>query len=59
MKIMLSTSPSVFLPHKVDNIRFEKQIRILSQLTIIELGPPVSDSSTRISKFHDPTHSEN
>ena len=30
MKIMLSASPSLFFSHKVDNIRFEKQIRILS-----------------------------
>ena len=59
MKIMLSTSPSlIFFSHKVHNIRFEKQIRILPQLMVIELGPPVSESSTRISKFHDPTDSE-
>ena len=30
MKIMLSTSPSLFFSRKVHNIRFEKQIRILS-----------------------------
>ena len=47
-----------FFSHKVHNIRFEKQIRILPQLMVIELGPPVSESSTRISKFHDPTDSE-
>ena len=58
MKIMLSASPSLFFSHKVHNIRFEKQIRILSQLSVIELGPPVPESSTGISKFHDPTDSE-
>ena len=58
MKIMLSASPSLFFSQKVHNIKFEKQIRILSQLTVTELGPPVSESSTRISKFHDPTDSE-
>ena len=55
---MLSASPSLFFSQKVHNIKFEKQIRILSQLTVTELGPPVSESSTRISKFHDPTDSE-
>ena len=60
MKIMLSASPLLFFfRHKVHNIRFEKQIRILSQLTVIELGPPVSEPSIRISKFHDPTDPEN
>ena len=55
MKIMLSASPSLFFfLHKVHNVRFEKQIRILSQLTVIELGLPVSESSTRISKSYDP-----
>ena len=54
MKIMLSASPSLFFLHKVHNVRFEKQIRILSQLTVAELGLPVSESSTRISKFYDP-----
>ena len=29
-----------------------------SILTVIELGPPVSESSTRISKFYNPTDSE-
>ena len=58
IKIMLSAFPSLFFSHKVHNIRFEKQTRILSQLTVIELGPPVSESSTRISKFHDSTDSE-
>ena len=58
MKMMLSTSPLLVFSHKVHNIRFEKQIRILSLLTVIELGPPVLESSTRISKFYDPTDSE-
>ena len=30
IKIMLSASPSLVFSHKVHNIRFEKQIRILS-----------------------------
>ena len=46
-----------FFSHKVHNIRFKKQTRILSQLTVTELGRPVSKSSTRISKFHDPNDS--
>ena len=55
IKIMLSASPSLFFfLHKVHNVKFEKQIRILSQLTVIELGLPVSESSTRISKSYDP-----
>ena len=58
MKVMLSASPSLFFSRKVHNIRFEKQIRVLSQLTVIELGRPVSVSSTKILKFHDPTDSE-
>ena len=57
-EIILSASPSLFLSHKAHKIKYEKQIRILSQLTVTELGPPVSESSTRISKFHDPTDSE-
>ena len=55
---MLSASPSLFFSHKVDKIKFEKQMRILSQLTVTELGLPVSESSTRISKFHDSNDSE-
>ena len=35
--------------HKCHSIRFEKQIR-----TVIGLGPPVSESSIRISKIYDP-----
>ena len=50
--------PFIVFLHKVHNIRFEKQICILSELTVIKLGPPVSESSTRISKVHDPTDSE-
>ena len=55
---MFSASPSSASSHKVHNIRFEKQARILSYLTVIELGPPVSESTTRISKLYDPTDSE-
>ena len=33
-------------------------VNTYSILTVIQLGPPVSESSTRISKFHDPTDSE-
>ena len=54
MKKMLSASTSLFFLHKVHNVRLEKQIRILSQLTVIEFGLLVSESSTRISKFYDP-----
>ena len=58
-KIMLSASPSLFFfSHKVHNIRFKKQTCILSQLAITELGPLVSEPSTRISKFHDPNDTE-
>ena len=53
---MILASPSLLFSHKVLNFRFEKQICILSQLSVIELGPPLS--STSISKFHDPTNSE-
>ena len=58
MKIILSASPSLFFSPKVHNIRFEKETRILSQLTVIGLGLQVWESSIRISKFHDPTDSE-
>ena len=34
IKIVLSASPSQVFPHKVYNIRFEKQIRILSLLIV-------------------------
>ena len=37
---MLSASHS-FFSHKVHNIRFEKQICILTYLMVIELGPPM------------------
>ena len=56
---MLSASPSsFFFLHKVHNIRFEGQIRILSYLTVIEFRPPVSESSARICEFYDPTNSK-
>ena len=58
MKIMLSVSVSLAFSHNVHNIRFEQQIRILSELTVIDLGPPKLESSIRISKFYNPTHSE-
>ena len=58
VKIVLSVSPSLVFSHKVRNVRFEKQISILSKLIVIELGLPVSESSTSISKFYDPTDSE-
>ena len=58
MKIILYASPLSAFWHKVHNIRFEKQLRALSWLTAIELRPPVSVSSTKISKFYDPTDSE-
>ena len=50
---MLS-APSLTLigfPHKVYNIRVEN-------LTVNELGPPVLESSARISKFHASTDCE-
>ena len=48
-KTMLCASPIGF-PHKDHNIRIEKQanIRKYFNLTITELGPPVSESSTFI-----------
>ena len=53
MKIMLSASTSLFVSHKVHN-RFEKQMRIGNyQLSVIELGPLISESSSRISKFQE------
>ena len=58
IKLMLSASPSSVFSHKVHKIRFEKQVRILSYLKLIELGPPVSQSSTWISKFYGLTDSE-
>ena len=58
MKIMLSVSVSLAFSHNVHNIRFEQQIRILSELTVIDLGPPELESSIRISKFYNSTHSE-
>ena len=55
MKIMLSASPSLFFfSHKVHNIRFEKQIRVLSQLTVIKIGPPVSESQLGFQSFMTP-----
>ena len=51
---MVSASPSSVFSRKIHIIRFEKQIRILSQLTVIELGPPVWESSTMIWKFYGP-----
>ena len=45
---MLSASPSQVFPHKVHNIRFEKQSNKDHQC----------ESSTRISKFYDLTDSE-
>ena len=58
MKIMLSASPSLVFLHKVHNIRFQKQICTLSKLMVIKLGPSVSESSTRILKFYEPSDSE-
>ena len=58
MKILLSASPLSVFSQKVHNIRFKKQMRILSELTVMGFEPPVPESSTRISKFYDPTDSE-
>ena len=55
MKIMPSSSPSSVFSHKVYNIRYANTYSIL---TVIELGPLVSESSTKTSKFYDPTDSE-
>ena len=55
IKMMLSTSTSSIFSHKCHNIIFEMLIHIL---TVLELGPPMSESSTWISKFYDPTDSE-
>ena len=59
MKILLSASPSSVFSHKVNDIRFKKQIRILSERTNDNrTWTPVSESSTRISKFYEPVDSE-
>ena len=58
IKLTLSASPSSFFSRKVYNIKFEKQLRILSKLIVIELGPTVLESSTRISKFYNRTEFE-
>ena len=58
MKTLLSDSPLSVFSYKVHNIRFKKQIRILFELTVIELGPPVSEFSSRISKVNDPADPE-
>ena len=55
---MLSPSPSSVFSHKDHNIILEKQISKYSILTVIELGPPLSESSTTISKFYNPADSE-
>ena len=57
-KLTLSASPSSFFSRKVYNVKFEKQLRILSKLIVIELGPTVLESSTRISKFYNRTEFE-
>ena len=55
IKIMLSSSLSSVFLQKFRNIRFERQIRILSSITVLELGPSVMQSFTWIQKFYDPT----
>ena len=40
-----------FFQHQVPKIRIEKQNKYFF-LTVIELGPPVSKSLTRITKFN-------
>ena len=53
---MLSASPHLFSTQSLhyQNWKSNKY----SIITVIELGPPVSKSSTRISKFYAPTDSE-
>ena len=55
MKIMLSVSPSLVFFHTNFTISDLKSKYIL---TVIELGLPLSESSTRISDFYYPTDSE-
>ena len=62
-KTMLSSPPPPLppfpltgFPHKVHNIRIDWNANKYSNLTVIELGPPVSESSTRISKFYAPSN---
>ena len=54
---MLSSSLSSILHTKFTISEFQKQNKY-SILTVIELGPPVSESSTRISKFDGSIDSE-
>ena len=47
------------LPSSVFHKKFLISILISILTAVIELGPPVSESSTRISKFYDPTDTGN
>ena len=56
--IILSASPSSFFKQSSHIGTGTKIVNKDSIRTAIELGPPVSESSTKISKFHAPTDSE-
>ena len=57
--IVVSASPSSFFKQS-SHIGIGMKIAIKDSIqTAIELGPPVSESSIKISKFHAPTDSEN
>ena len=56
--IILSASPSSFFKQSSHIGIGTKLVNKDSIRAAIELGPPVSESSTKISKFHAPTDSE-
>ena len=56
--IILPASPSSFFKQSSHIGIGTKIVNKDSIRTAIELGPPVSESSTKISKFHAPTDSE-
>ena len=55
---MRSASPSSFFKQSLHKVIGTKIVNKDSIQTVIEIGPPVSQSSTKISKFHAPTDSE-
>ena len=56
--IYFPTSPSLFFKQSSHIGIGTKIVSKDSIGAVIELGPPVSESSTKISKFHAPTDSE-
>ena len=55
---MRPASPSSFFKQSLHKVIGTKIGNKDSIQTVIEIGPPVSQSSTKISKFHAPTDSE-